>query len=215
MAQKSDLAYEYLKTGIINGDFAPLTSISEKDIQEKLQTSRTPVREALLRLQELGFIYIYPNRGTIVSELSLELIEEMYDTRLLNEAKAYIEASKVIKPNLLETFKARFLKHSKDDSGQYRLYYISLDDELHDTLLSYTRNRFIKRSLQMVYDHNRRLRRFVTEPISIPEHLELIDAMLSKKEERITKAVTAHLDGSREHTLNALRKGEFKANLNR
>ena len=215
MAQKSDLAYEYLKTGIINGDFAPLTSISEKDIQEKLQTSRTPVREALLRLQELGFIYIYPNRGTIVSELSLELIEEMYDTRLLNEAKAYIEASKVIKPNLLEDFKARFLKHSKDDSGQYRLYYIALDDELHDILLSYTRNRFIKRSLQMVYDHNRRLRRLVTEPISIPEHLELIDAMLSKKEERIRKAVTAHLDGSREHTLNALRKGEFKANLNR
>ncbi len=215
MAQKSDLAYEYLKQGIINGDLAPLSSISEKDIQQKLNTSRTPVREALLRLQELGFIYIYPNRGTIVSELSLELIEEMYETRMLNEVTAYIEASKAIAKGILEDFKASFLKHSQDDSGKHRLYYIELDDKLHDTLLSYSHNRFIRRSLQMVYDHNRRLRRFVLEPISISEHIELIDAMLSQNDERIKKAVISHLEGSKEHTLNALKKGQFKANPNK
>lgn len=214
MAQKSDLAFEYLKERIISGELAPLSSISEKDIQAKLQTSRTPVREALLKLQELGFIYIYPNRGTIVSELSLDLLEEMYETRLLNETQAYIEASKAIDPRVLEDFKKRFLKHSKD-SEQYRNYYIELDDELHDTLLSYTHNRFIKRSLQMVYDHNRRLRRLVSEPISIPEHLELIEALLSQKEKRIKKAVIAHLEGSKEHTLNAFKKGEFKSNSNK
>lgn len=211
MVQKSDLAFEYLKQRIINGELAPLSSISEKEIQSKLETSRTPVREALLKLQELGFIYIYPNRGTIVSELTLDLIEEMYEARLLNEGEAYVSSAKVIKENELQSFRTRFLAHADEVGGANRIYYIELDDELHDTLLSHCPNRFIRRSLQMVYDHNRRLRRFVTEPISVPEHIEIIDAMLSKDEKRIRNAVLTHLVGSKNHTMNSYRLGELKS----
>ncbi|MDO5352895.1 MAG: GntR family transcriptional regulator, partial [Succinatimonas sp.] len=65
---KADVCYEYIVEKIITGEFPPLSTLSETELQEKLHTSRTPVREAILRLSELGFVYIYSQKATLVSE---------------------------------------------------------------------------------------------------------------------------------------------------
>lgn len=209
MTSKADLAYEYLKSRIISGELPPLSSISEKEIQEQLSTSRTPVREALLRLHDLGFIYIYPNRGTIVSELSQDLIDEMYAARSLNEVYVNISAARHVDREYLQKLRADFLSRA-DAVAENHMFYVELDDALHDHLLEHCGNRFVRKSLQMVYDHNRRLRRFVMEPLSVVEHVEIIDAVLSQDEERIRTATLAHLDGSKDHTMNSFYQGELK-----
>lgn len=211
MDSKADLAYQYLKERIISGSYAPLSSISEKEIRLELDTSRTPVREALLRLQDLGFVYIYPSKGTIVSELSRELIEEMYETRVLNEATANISASRYCDAECLRDLRQKFLSGPKTPSdGGSREFYIALDDALHEHLLSCCINRFVRRSLQMVYEHNRRLRRFALGAISVTEHVALIDAVLSGDEAQIRKATQDHLEGSYAQTIKALERGELR-----
>ena len=62
---KTDIAYEYLKNKIVTWEIPPMSDISEEQLQKELDISRTPIREAILRLEKDGFVYLYPRKGTI------------------------------------------------------------------------------------------------------------------------------------------------------
>ncbi|CAB1246717.1 GntR family transcriptional regulator [Clostridium sp. MT-14] len=68
--------YQILKEDIIHLDLKPGLSISEKGISEKFNISRTPVREAFLLLSQEGLLDIYPQKGTFVSLIDLDAVEE-------------------------------------------------------------------------------------------------------------------------------------------
>lgn len=68
--------YTTLKKKIIELELKPGFKISEQEIADELNVSRTPVREAFLKLSQEDLLSIYPQRGTIVSEIDLELVEE-------------------------------------------------------------------------------------------------------------------------------------------
>ncbi len=72
----SKIIYHNLREEIINLYLEPGTSISEKELSEKYKVSRTPVREALVRLAQEGLVQIYPQKGTIVSLIDLSAVEE-------------------------------------------------------------------------------------------------------------------------------------------
>ncbi|MBX4259667.1 GntR family transcriptional regulator [Clostridium estertheticum] len=68
--------YHLIREKIINLNFVPGLGISEKGISEKFNVSRTPVREAFVRLAQEGLISIYPQKGTFVSLINLSSVEE-------------------------------------------------------------------------------------------------------------------------------------------
>lgn len=68
--------YHLIREEIINLNFTPGLSISEKEISEKFNVSRTPVREAFVRLSQEGLLSIYPQKGTVVSLIDLSSVEE-------------------------------------------------------------------------------------------------------------------------------------------
>lgn len=68
--------YSLLKEEIIQLNIKPGETISEKEISDKFDVSRTPVREAFVRLAQEGLLSIYPQKGTIVSLIDLSLVEE-------------------------------------------------------------------------------------------------------------------------------------------
>jgi len=72
----SKTIYYKLREEIINLYLEPGTSISEKELSEKYSVSRTPVREALVRLAQEGLVNIYPQKGTVVSLIDLSAVEE-------------------------------------------------------------------------------------------------------------------------------------------
>ena len=110
MQSKADFAYDFIKGKIISGELALLSPIYEADLQKEIGASRTPVREAILRLRDSGFIYIFPNNATLVSEISLDLINEIYDTRFANEPFVNVEASKRVPSQYPEDLKEKFLR---------------------------------------------------------------------------------------------------------
>ena len=91
---KADEAYNILKKRIISGIYPALSDLSEELICEELNVSRTPVREAILKLKVNGFVQTVPNKGTFVRPVSHHLIEEIYDMRILNEPYICVKASK-------------------------------------------------------------------------------------------------------------------------
>lgn len=71
-----DYVYETVKQQIINWELEPGTKISEKEFADRLGVSRTPVREAFMKLAQEELLGIYPQSGTMVSKVDLELVEE-------------------------------------------------------------------------------------------------------------------------------------------
>jgi DNA-binding GntR family transcriptional regulator len=71
-----EAVYHALKEQILQLDLLPGTIISEKEISVQFQVSRTPVRECFVQLSQEGLLDIYPQRGTVVSLIDLELVEE-------------------------------------------------------------------------------------------------------------------------------------------
>ncbi|MFS0216582.1 GntR family transcriptional regulator [Corynebacterium striatum] len=79
----AERAYEYVKRAIIDGDIDDSEMLSEAAIAGELGMSRTPMREAFLRLEVEGFLKLYPKRGALVVPISPREIREVYEARML------------------------------------------------------------------------------------------------------------------------------------
>lgn len=77
----ADRAHAHIRDEILHGRLAPGTMLSENDLAATLSMSRTPVRAALTRLQDEGWVTIYPQRGALVRELSEREVREAADVR--------------------------------------------------------------------------------------------------------------------------------------
>ena len=73
--------YDFLRSRIISGELAPLSRIKEQEVAAQLDISRTPVREALARLEMEGLVRRAPRRGATVSPVELDEVDEIYEIR--------------------------------------------------------------------------------------------------------------------------------------
>jgi len=85
---RADVAYRHVKRQILAAAIPPDTVIDEKRIADELGVSRTPVRQATGRLAAEGFVRVLPQRGTLVAQLSVSDIEQVYLLRSLVEPVA-------------------------------------------------------------------------------------------------------------------------------
>lgn len=199
MDNKSDLAYQEIKRKIISGELLPLSEISEDQLQKELGISRTPIREAVQKLEKEHFVMIYPRRGTIVGDITLDLINSIYEIRLLNEPFLARSSSRYISEEWIDRMCAAFSKTvDENDSQKQRDYYIELDRELHGNLTMYTNNFMLKDLFRIVNDHNHRIRIFTSQrnmnyQKSIKEHQAILEALKEKNEDQVEAAVREHI----------------------
>jgi DNA-binding GntR family transcriptional regulator len=94
-------ATDQLRDAILAGRFEPGQRLKESELARELNTSRTPVREALLALQAEGLVALAPNRGATVRPYEIEDLDEMYSLRALLEGYAAARAATRITPEQL------------------------------------------------------------------------------------------------------------------
>lgn len=201
--RKADIAYEQIKNKILEGALAPLSDINEEALQHELNISRTPIREACQRLMKEGFVYIYPCKGTIVAEITADIIREIYQTRILTEPFIAVQAARsyVDRKWLLKKRDAFTNPPAGLSEEEFRRYYINLDRDLHTSLLKFCTNRFLLNVISIVHDHNHRIRIKVSRPNtnndrSISEHVDIIDALLERDEALIEQKMRHHIEES-------------------
>lgn len=203
---KTEIAYEYIKDKILTWEYPPLSDLSEEAIQKALNISRTPVREAFLRLEKEGFVYIYSRKGTIVSEVTRDLIEEIYQIRELNETFVAVQAMRTIDRNWLEEMKTMILHPPASlTEEELKKYYIDIDRDLHIKILESCSNRYLKTIMRNVYDHNQRIRMKTSDPArdhdsTIEQHLRIIEAFLQQDKEQLEYWTAIHIQTSRQVT---------------
>ncbi|WP_214366145.1 GntR family transcriptional regulator [Pseudonocardia sp. H11422] len=94
MARAAAVAYNAMRDGIAAGLYPAGTWLREEDIALSTGVSRTPVREALRRLQAEGFVEIQPNRGAMVVGWGAEELDDIYDLRVMLEGYAARRAAR-------------------------------------------------------------------------------------------------------------------------
>ncbi len=196
--------YRRIKERIISCEMLPGSVVSEDSLASEFGTSRTPIREALLRLQREHLIDIYPRQGTFVSPISVQDIYEIYQIRLLLEPKIARISSRRMDRGVLEQFLKLF---TTMDMGSISFKdWFQYDRDLHDYIVECTQNKHLIEMYRVVMDQNQRMRILAGRlPKRIEstnqEHIAIIQAFLSQDEERIEQVMSAHILASRDAVL--------------
>ena len=210
---KTDYAYEYIKGKIISGEYPPLSDISEDKLQKELEVSRTPVREGILRLEKEDLVHVYPRKGTIVSAITLDLIEDVYGVRELIEPAMVLSSMHQLDREWLTGVRKKILNPPKDLEGEkLRRYLIDQDTELHAKITMGCPNRYLIRLMNTIIDQNLRLRIISSHPTegegSVEEHVALIDALLDNNRRQVEDLLKEHLEHSKVRTIQHFRYRE-------
>ncbi len=194
--------YEYLKHEIILGKMVPGSVIDEQKIAKELKVSRTPVREAILRLNEEGFITIVPRKGTFVSTISFKNIKDVYELRIIVEPKAIKEACDYYKEEELLKWKEYYTKLANKEEATPPIKPDTLHDVdklFHMFLMSPLNNALLTKMVGKLMDKTSRIRNLSDAMIderkieAYKEHIEILDLLLKKDKEGAKNAMINHL----------------------
>lgn len=210
-----DTAYRTIKERIISCQYMPNTFLNEADLIADLDASRTPIREALNKLEQEGFVQILPKKGVMVTGLTLAEINQTFEARILLEP--FIVRNYMDRINIEEM--QRILEASEHllESAPKPEEYCILDDRFHRELAKACPNRFFGEMLEHIYDQNQRIRIFSghdlwdRHPAAAQEHIDLIHFMLNGQQEEATAAIRLHLLNSKNAAVGTMLGHSFNA----
>lgn len=197
----SPQVYALLRRVIVEGRLEPGSALREPALAAHLRVSRTPVREAFLRLQQDGLLDLRPQSGTFVTSIDRTRVEEgMIVREALEVRAAAIAAEKISEPELTilrqETDKMADAARNGDNRS-----FIEADDRFHRTLVdasAYTHIGMIIDQVNAQLDRIRYLSANVPErpEASIVEHNQLIKRLAARDANGSAEALRAHLTAS-------------------
>ncbi len=150
-------AYDELKKRIIFGRYRPGATLDEKRICQEFHISRTPYREALMRLEAEGLVVIKPKTGVVIPPIDLNSLKDVFEMRTVLEAVAARMAFKRIQPHQLEALKtvAHRIKSLSPKSEIFS--YLELDAQFHSIIQNAQGNQVLKETLATLYNQCMRL----------------------------------------------------------
>ena len=203
-ASAADRAYAFVKDRIVTGGYPGGTLISEGDASAAVQVSRTPVREAFLRLAAEGLLHLYPKRGALVVPVSANEIREVLDARLVIEQHAARTAIAAGRNHELAA-ELRAILGTRDDQDLHRDAgrFTELDQQFHGTLVDAAGNRLLAGFYATLRD--RQLRMGTTALLRAPdrydairaEHAALADLIDAGDAGAVITAMASHLAATR------------------
>lgn len=205
-----DGVYASLLSAIVEQRLGAGTPLSQNKLASHLGVSRTPVREALLRLERDGLVTRLPDTGFVVATITPDEVNEACDLLELLDTFAYLRAAESLDQErieeLLELAKVLVDSVEEGDPSAWR----SADRRYHQIVNEATDNRFVAEANQQV---RRRVQRFwLQEPLfdgrlrtCAQDHVTLAKAMADRDEDVLRDAVSAHIGRMRRSVLQSLR----------
>ncbi len=190
--------YERLKKAIVSGELGPGERIVESRLGTSMGISRTPVREALHKLEREGFLTKNSSGGFFVAELERSDIEETFGIRTVLESYAARLAAIHHKAEELEPLEQKVRQYQdcleKGDTNAL----LSINTEFHDMLYALSRSPRLIRMINDLRDHIYRFRRMILNRmdmarISNEDHKLMLLLIRERNAERVEKVVREHL----------------------
>ena len=205
---------EVLLARILSGDYRPGERLSPDQLRAQFGISITPVRDALHRLRQSGFVEVRPRAGVSVTNLDAKRASDVFDVRIALEVLAARNAAERISLKELEQLRQRYqeadaiLAASEDESVLEEI-----DTLLHELLAEYSGNDLLRTTLKTIGYQvawvrtiagkgARRYRR------SFGEHKAILKALLRKDPDGAAKAMEAHLRNTKATVIRHLKTSE-------
>lgn len=194
MSRKEE-AYQYLKSAILSNQLKGDTPISELAIAEELKMSRSPIREAMRKLESEGLIVSYPSRGSFVSSISPYDLEEIYELRILLEEWALGRSFEHISAEELNELERKF--SDALEKSDWELIHTA-DRDLHRMIVERASSKRLQEFINILNVQIERVRHISAQDfnrvqISYKEHMEIIQNMKAGNLEASREALRNHL----------------------
>jgi DNA-binding GntR family transcriptional regulator len=192
-----DAVYDHLKRRILSGELAGGLRLNPVEIGTQLGVSRTPVREALHRLDIEGLVNITPNRGVVVTTLTLDDVRELFKIRTALEMLAAAEATRHLHADALDEFELllRRMERAQGDPKQWVVRHEAFHDRIYQFARMPRLGAEIRRLREAIHPYLR-LYIDVYHHTEMPgyEHRGLLAAIARRDPERAAQAVREHIE---------------------
>ena len=208
------LAYNKIRQKIVTCEYAPGTFLNEEILTEALGLSRTPIRDALSRLEQEGLIEIRPKRGIIVKSLTVSDVNMIFEVRNLYEPYILKNYGSLLPVERLHGFYDIFL-HTDSNSECFKNndYFYELDSDFHLMIVRSCPNVYIQNNYSLILTQNARFR-YMTGNVSnnrledtFKEHLDIIRPCLQKNWDEAAEKMLYHLEESKKSTFQLIFDG--------
>lgn len=198
---RAEFAYRELRQRIIDMRLPPGAPLDEESLMTSLELGRTPLREAVKRLETDRLLVVYPRRGTFVAEVNIRDLGEISDARRLLEAfaarRAAERATEEDRGKLRSCLQAlkQALEQAPDGTNQTS---IDLDAQIHRTIYATMRNSYVEATLIQYFALSQRMWNFVLAglaPISgnVQEHVALLEAIIDGDPDKAARLAEEHV----------------------
>jgi DNA-binding GntR family transcriptional regulator len=207
MAASSQMrAYEAIRRWILRGELAPEAPLSETQLAVQLELSRTPVREALKRLEHEGLVRSFPHRGTFVTAVSVQDILEIYQIREELEGMAARVAAEQMPSEASAALAAELDRAAAFVGEPFALEAAEGDRLFHRGVVDATRNSRLGSLLATIDDQMHRIR--VISSRSAPwvagtlvEHRRILECIVARDPQGAEALMRRHLQLARENAI--------------
>ena len=199
-----DVVFETLRDAIIKQVLKPGERLMEIQLADEMGVSRTPVREAIRKLELEGLVVMVPRKGAYVAGVSMKDIHEVYEVRAALEMLAVSLAAERITDEELDALERQVLRESEaeanaDEHSLDNIIYI--DSSFHDIIYQAAHN---QRLVQFVNILQEQLQRFraasLTRPgrskTALEEHKQIVEALAERNGELAAKLAKEHIDNA-------------------
>lgn len=202
-------AYELLKRKILSLELEPGALMTEADLIEQLQMGRSPIRDAMHRLEQEGLIQILPRQGTLVTDISLSAFHEVFEFRLHAEGFAAYLAVKRGDPRYIRELEAFLVDAEQLPPNTSSEVSLAIDTRFHQIIYKASANRYLAKTLNELFNHSIRLAnlsrtRSATVREEIPDYRAIYECFIAREPDKAREWMEAHILESQQRIQTAL-----------
>jgi DNA-binding GntR family transcriptional regulator len=202
--------YNQIKNLILCNEIMPGQKLHHQQLSERLGVSRTPIREALTRLVQEGYVSFLPNRGFTCKEIGMQEAEELYELREALEAFAVEKAIATLTDAALRQLRDKMNAYGLDVQNRFTRERLVYDQDVHLAIAQLTGNETLRHTLSHVFERIVLKRR--TDGLYDPargiaahqEHLRLIEAMERRDAAGAVAILRSHIQVGKKNVMNDL-----------
>ncbi|HHV34788.1 MAG TPA: GntR family transcriptional regulator [Syntrophomonadaceae bacterium] len=206
-----EVVFDALREAIIDGVLRPGERLMESQLAGELGVSRTPVREAIRKLELEGFVVMIPRKGAYVAGISVKDIADVFEVRAALEALATVLAAERITEEELEELERILVRKAEIIEQQEIKLFIESDKKFHEILYRASRNQRLIQILTNLQDEVHRFRSVsLTSPGRMPEaldeHRKVVEALGDRDIARAEALAWEHIENAENSLMEAVRK---------
>lgn len=206
-----ELVLESIREAIIKGTLKPGERLMEIQLAEELGVSRTPVREALRKLELEGFIVMVPRKGAYVADLSVKDIADVFEIRIALEGLAAALAAERITDEELELLERSLIEKGEAITSENFELLVQVDASFHETLYQASRN---ERLSAIINNLREQIQRFRSASLSYPgrnkksldEHRALLEALEARDVDAARQLAQKHIENAENVLIETLKQ---------